>query len=146
MPATIYEFRRATEPELKLFYETAVLPKMEFVHICMMDGKPVAVAGIIPDPDYTGSWMDDGAKPMAFMDIGKDFPKHLGFDAVRRLRDVLKKYRSDVFVQHDHQFPSAVKLLHALGFRPTGVWRRDMQNTGRHLQIWRRPAAAITGE
>ena len=136
---TSYEFRLATENDMKLFYETAVLPKMEFVHVCLVDGKPVAVAGIIPDPDYAGSWMDDGAKPMAFMDVGKEFPKHLGFDAVRRLRDVLTKRPGEVFVQHDHKFPTAEKLLRAIGFTPTGEWRRDMQGTGRHLQIWRRP-------
>ena len=140
---TSYEFRLATENDMKLFYETAVLPKMEFVHVCLVDGKPVAVAGIIPDPDYAGSWMDDGAKPMAFMDVGKEFPKHLGFDAVRRLRDVLTKRKGDVYVQHDHRFPSAEKLLRAIGFKPTGEWRRDMQNTGRHLQVWHRPP---TGE
>ena len=82
-------------------------------------------------------------KPLAFMDIGKDFPKHLGFDAVRRLRDVLTKRKGDVYVQHDHRFPSAEKLLRAIGFKPTGEWRRDMQNTGRHLQVWHRPP---TGE
>jgi hypothetical protein len=137
---TTYDFRRASEQELKLFWETAVIPNVEDAYVCLADGKPVAVAGVIVDPDYAGSWMDDGAKPMAFMDIGTDFPKHLGFDAVRRMRDVLKKMDRDVFVQHDHKFPTAEKLLKAIGFRPTNEWRRDMQNTGRHLQIWRLPA------
>lgn len=137
---TDYEFRLATVEDMRLFWETRILPKAEYVHVCCADGKPIAMAGIISDPDYTGSWMDDNAKPMAFMDIGKDFPKHLGFDAVRRLRDVLAKRPGDVYVQHDHKFPTAEKLLRALGFHPTGEWRRDMQNTGRHLQVWHRPA------
>jgi hypothetical protein len=137
---TSYDFRAASSHDLKLFWETAVIPDVDDAYVCTIDGKPVAVAGVLSDPDYTGSWMDDGAKPMAFMDVGKDFPTHLGFDAVRRMRDVLKKMNRDVFVQHDHKFPTAEKLLKALGFVPTGERRRDMQNTGRHLQIWRRPA------
>lgn len=138
---TEYEFRTATDDDLRLFWKTRVIPRMKGAHVCLADGEPIAVAGIILDPDYYGSWLDDGAKPMAFMDIGENFPKHLGFDAVRRMRDVLVKCPEGIYVQHDHKHPTAEKLLKALGFHPTGEWRRDMQGTGRHLEVWYRPAS-----
>lgn len=134
-----YEIRPANDSELKLFYETVILPKMEEVHVCIFNGKIVATVGILPDPDYGGSWMDEEARPMAFLDVIEPFPKQIATDAVRQLRGTIKRLNRELYVQHDHKFTTAEKLLKALGFQPTGEWRRDMQNTGRLLQIWRRP-------
>jgi RimJ/RimL family protein N-acetyltransferase len=132
-----YEVRPATVAELKFFYEAVVLPAYEEVRGLFLDGKLVAVCGVLPDPSYTGTFLDDEAPTIGFFDALPGLEKTIGFDIVRRIRGWLKEQGRTILVQCDDAHPTAEKFLRTLGFKPSGERRRHLQNSDRMLEIWR---------
>ena len=143
-----YEFRCPTKEELRLYYEVRVLPEMTEVHGLFVNDELRGTIGIMKDPDYGGSLIDDEARMLGFMDV-RDVPKVLGMDVARHMRYELDKRGGALYVQHDDSFPTAEKFLRVLGFKPTAEKRKDLQNTGRYLRLWRReggPLKRASGE
>lgn len=133
-----YEVRAATSGELKLFYETVTLPDFEVAHGLFIGGKMVAVSGILTDPSHGGTFLDDVSPLIGFLDIAPGLNASVGFDIARRLRGFLREQNRTVFVQQNDSYPQADKLLRAIGFKPTHIMRKDLQNpnSNRKLRMW----------
>ena len=137
----MYEFRHATVPELKHFYEAPALPPMLAVWGLFVHGELKGACGVLIDPKDAGTILEEDARPVAFFDLRlEQAPLRLATEIVRRVRDWLRDFGQTVWVQHDTQHPQSEKFLRVIGFRPTGRMRADLQNTGRMLQMWVRPA------
>ena len=135
-----YEFRLATPPELKRFYEAPALPRMRATWGLFVHGEIKGACGIVVDPKDIGSILEEDARHVAFFDLHLEkAPLPLAAEIVRRVRDWLRDYGRPVWAQHDDRHPQAAKFLSVIGFRPTGKMRSDLQNTGRMLQMWVRP-------
>ena len=133
----MYEFRTPTHVELKRFYATATLPKIECIEGVFQGGELIGVGGILADPLFVDTPMEDVSRRIAFLDIRAEAP---GLEVVRHLRGQLAKEIGPIWVQHDDKFPQSERLLRLLGFRPTHEWRRDYKNTDRQLRMWCKPA------
>lgn len=102
------------------------------------DGEEmIGICGIIRDPLYAGTWLEDEADLFAFFEM-KRKPEDIGLRAILAMADALKRYSEPLFVWCDDAFPTAEKLLHILGFRPTGQTRGHWREAGRKLRIWMR--------
>ena len=134
-----YEFREPTCAELLRFYAAVTLPKIECIEGVFQDGELIGVGGILADPLFTDTPMEEVARRIAFLDIRAEAP---GIEVVRHLRTQLAKELEPVWVQHDDQFPQSERLLKMLGFKPTHEMRRDYKNKDRSLRMWCRPARA----
>ena len=135
-----YEVREPTAEEAKSFYSALALPLTEARFGLFIDGTLQALAGVLTDPPYIGSPLEDDARRIVFFDIHEEAPLHVGLDITRRIRDWLKARKQTVFAQRDDRHPQSEKFLRALGFRPTAQLRRDLQNSSRMLRMWVRPA------
>lgn len=136
-----YIVRTPTERELKHFYESPVLPHFEGVWGLFLYGdKLVATAGVLPDPRFVGSPIEDVARTIGFLDVRPGIPLFAAMDIVRHLRAWLRQNKRTVWVQHDDQYPHAERMLRALGFQQTQEKQRDFQNTDRQLHMWCRLA------
>ena len=137
----MYEFRHATTAELKHFYEAPALPPMLAAWGLFVHAELKGACGVVLDPRDTGSILEDDARAIAFFDLRlEDAPPSVSLDIVRRVRNWLRDFGRTVWAQHDDKFPQAEKFLKVIGFRPTGHMRGDLQNTGRMLQMFVRPA------
>ena len=135
----MYEFRTPTHEELKKFYAALTLPRIECIEGVFQDGELIGVGGVMSDPLFIGSPMEEVARRIAFLDIRARAP---GLEVVRHLRAQLAKETGPVWVQHDDQFPQSERLLKALGFKPTHEMRRNYKNKDRCLRMWCRPVRA----
>jgi hypothetical protein len=132
-----YECREPTEHELKLFLEFLILPKLEWAKAVFIDGAMVALAGILPDPGYRDTILEEEARTIAFLEVHGEVGRAAGLDIVRRLRGVLRELGRTVYIQHDEELPNSGKLLAVLGFEPTNEIRPDLRRTGKKLRVWR---------
>jgi hypothetical protein len=101
-----------------------------------VDGKPVAMAGVMRDPRYHGSMFEEEGRWIGFLSLAPDVPP-LGAKAVRAMRAYLREQHEDIVVMHDHGHPLAEKLLRVLGFRPTDKFEADFRRPSSRLRIWR---------
>ena len=131
-----YECREPTEHELKLFLEFLIVPRIEWAKAIFADGEMVALAGILPDPAYSGSILEDEARTIAFFESRRELKPDARLDIVRRLRGALREMGRTVYIQHDSELPNSEKFLRVLGFEPTNEIKRDLRNTGKMLRIW----------
>ena len=132
-----YECRQPTAEELKLFLEFQVIPKLEWCKAIFIGGEMRALAGILPDPNYQGSFLEEEARTIAFLDVHGELGQAVGLDIVRRLRGALREMGRTVFIQHDDELPNSRKLLAVLGFEPTDEIKADLRRTGKNLRMWR---------
>jgi len=102
------------------------------------DGEEmIGICGVMCDPLYAGTWLEDEADLFAFFELSRK-PEDLGLRAVLGIANGLKRYRRPLFVWCDDSFPTAERFLHILGFRPTGRTRGHWRITGRKMRVWMR--------
>lgn len=132
-----HEFREITMEELRSFFGGVAYPGVEHVSGAFVDGKMVAVCGILCDPIYYGTMFEENGRRIGFIDATEDVKK-LGYKAILAVRDYLKKVDRDLYVQCDeHNYSTAPKLLRVLGFIETDEFEKDARNTNRTVRIWK---------
>lgn len=128
--------RPATLDEARQFIK--VLPNALIEVSGAFDGEEmIGICGVMRDPLYAGTPLEDEADLFAFFELARK-PEDLGLRAVLALAANMKRYSEPLHVWCDDSFPTAERLLHILGFRPTGKFRGHWQIVGRKMQIWRR--------
>jgi hypothetical protein len=104
------EIRPATGEEILAFYAQRLL----LHHVAVVDGEPVAMAGVARDGDEL--W--------AFLDVG-EHAKAAGAAIIIAMRRKLKELKQTVFVQCENE--QAERLLAAIGFAPTQRMRGKLR-------------------
>jgi hypothetical protein len=129
------ETRLATPEEVKA-YNGYCPPGMRIVHGAFQGGKPIGMCGIIRDPAYYGSLLEEDGRWFAILDIDP-VPKEFGLQVMISIRHFLKSFTEPLWAYCDTSFPTAEKLLTAVGFRPTeeicANWRKPSQK----VRVWK---------
>lgn len=101
----------------------------------LVDGKIVAMCGVLRDPRYHGSIFEEDGRWIGFLSLGDGVPP-LGFQAVLGMRHYLQAQTEPIIVQCYSMFPKAEKLLTVLGFKPTDEFMADFREPSLKLRIW----------
>lgn len=128
------EIRRAT-PEEEAAFLGHVDDAIRDLFGGFVDGKPVAMSGVMRDPRYHGSIFEEEGRWIGFLSVAPEVPP-LGAKAVRAMRAYLRTQHEDIIVMQDHGFPTAEKLLKVLGFIPTDKYEADFRQPSKKLRIW----------
>ena len=110
-------------------------PAIRDMQCAEIDGKVVAVCGVIRDPRYYGSIFEEDGRWIGFFQVAPDAPS-VGAMAVVAMRQYLKRQTEPIIVQWDDAYPTAEKLLRVLGFTPTEEFMPDYRETSRKLRVW----------
>jgi hypothetical protein len=131
------EFRPITRDEARKYNGGILYPQITEVHGAFIDGNMVAMSGTLLDPVRYGTLFDDECHTIGFIDASEK-ARALGFRAVLAVRDRMRSMTVPMQVQCDeYRFPTAPKLLKALGFTETDRWERDALEPTRKLRIWK---------
>ena len=128
------EIRQATPEEIEAFYPKNPMFPIE-AHGAFVDGKPIAMAGILREPLYYGTLVEDLGGLIGFLDV-REKTDGLGANAIRAIRRWLRDRNETITVQCDDGFPGAERLLRLLGFQPTEDKRADEREKGQRLRMW----------
>lgn len=131
------EIRLATPDDIRAFFEIRALPKIIDVYGLFADGEMVAVSGIAPDQNYVGSWIDEEAPIVGFIDISRA-PPDLGVKILRSIRRYLKTKNYPIYAQQDVSEPKSERILRCLGFEPTDETLGDKREAGEPLRMWKK--------
>ena len=110
-------------------------PCIRDLYAGIVNGKVVAMAGVIRDPRFHGSMFEEMGRWIGFLQVADDVPP-LGAKAVHAMRAYLKRQSEDIIVQCENAFPKAEKLLRILGFKPTEEFMPVFRNPERKLRVW----------
>lgn len=101
----------------------------------VVDGKVIAMAGVIRDPRFHGSMFEEMGRWIGFLQLADGVPP-LGARAVHVMRSYLKQQTEDIIVQCEDSFPKSERLLRLLGFKPTEELMPVFRQPGRKLRVW----------
>jgi hypothetical protein len=108
---------------------------MRVVWGAFCEGRPIGICGIIRDPAYYGSLLEDDGRWIAVLDIDQ-VPPAFGLQVVLDIKRYLANFSDPLWAYCDTTYPTAEKLLHILGFRPTSEicanWRKPTQK----VRVW----------
>lgn len=100
-----------------------------------VDGKCVAMCGVMRDPRFAGSIFEENGRWIAFLQLAPD-AQPLGAKAVLAIRRYLKAQTEPIVAQCEDFQPKAERLLAILGFKPTDRFEADFRQRTRKLRIW----------
>jgi hypothetical protein len=126
--------RAATPEEEKAFFGRND-PSVRDLRCAVIEGKVVAMSGVIRDPRFYGSVFEEDGRWIGFLSLADGAPA-LGWPAVAAMRQFLKTQTEPMVVQHDHGEPKAERLLQVLGFKPTNEIIPDFRDPSRRLRTW----------
>lgn len=128
--------RPATELDQLRFYGL-VDTSLRELRCAEVDGKVVAMCGLIRNPLFADSIFEEDGGWIGFLELAPG-AEPLGWPAVVAMRQFLKTCREKITFQHDSQHPKAERLLTVLGLRPTGKVITDFSDPTRKnkLRIW----------
>jgi hypothetical protein len=126
--------RAATSEEEKAFFGRND-PSVRDLRCAVIDGKVVAMSGLMRDPHFYGSVFEQDGRWFGFLSVADGAPA-LGWAAVSAMRQFLKQRAEPIVVQHDDAQPKAERLLIVLGFKKTEKFLPDFRSPKRKLRIW----------
>lgn len=129
------QIREMTEDEERDFFGRND-PSIRALSGAFVDGKCIAVAGVIRDPLYYGTMFEEDGRWIGFLQLA-DGTAPLGPHVVIAMRHFLKKQAEPLIVQCEDFLPKAEKLLAVLGFTPTDRYEADFRMPSRKLRIWK---------
>ena len=100
------------------------------------DGKPIGLCGVIRDPAYVGSILEDEGRWIGFFQLN-ELPDNFGFRAIMVMAKRMRELRLPIWVQCDTVYPTAEKLCRALGFQPTDEFCAAWRDPKRKLRMWK---------
>ena len=125
---------REATPEEEVAFFGQRDPGMRHLSCAVVDGQPIAMAGVIRDPRYQGSLFEEDGRWIGFLDVRE--PMTVPWMAVVAIRRFLLEQTEPVIVQWDDALPTAEPLLRALKFQPTAEFIPDFRQPSRKLRIW----------
>lgn len=130
------EMKPPTVADIKAFYAGIYYPGIQDAMAAYIDGKVVGIAGVLRDPVYDGTIIEEHGKIIGFIDAEPE-AKCLGVNAILAIRQYLRDRGREICVLCDsNNYPDAPKLLTVLGFKETSEVQRDSRNTKRTMQVW----------
>lgn len=126
---------REATPEDEVAFFGRRDPATRDLRCAVIDGKIVAMSGVMRDPRYYGSIFEEDGRWIGFLTVAPDVAP-LGWPVVVAMRQFLKTQTEPLVVQHDDQEPKAERLLRLLGFTPTDEFVPDFRNPSRKLRTW----------
>lgn len=115
-------------------------------YVAIDGAEPFALAGIMRDPAYVGTLLEEEGPWIAVFEARRPLPKILAARIVVELRRGIVAMGEEVLVQCDDAFPSAERFCAALGFRPTDKTSTCWKDPKRKLRMWKwQPLAQSSG-
>lgn len=111
------EVRPATLGDLREFYERDKIDPSTNALIWLLNGKPIAVGGLVYEHGVVGVFL-------SLKDEARSFKHHIHRHARRFVQDALKRHKY-IFARQEEDEPTAPKWLARLGFKNIGgnLWR-----------------------
>lgn len=126
---------RAATPDEEISFLGHRDPCIRELRCAIVDGEVVAMSGVMRDPRYHGSIFEEDGEWIGFFSVAPG-ARLIGWAVVAAMRQFLKEQTEPVIVQWDDQFPTAERLLLALGFQRTDRIIADFRQPSRKLRIW----------
>lgn len=103
-----------------------------------VDGeRPIAVAGVMRDPAYVGSILEEEGRWIAFFETQEELPFSLAARIVVQLGRGLQQMQEEVWVQCDNSHATAERFCRMLGFQPTDQFSACWRDPKRKLRMWK---------
>lgn len=128
------EIRRATAEDEREFFAHND-PCIRDLYAGIENGNVIAMAGVIRDPRYHGSMLEEMGRWIGFLQLADDVLP-LGARAVHAMRAYLKQQTEDIIVQCEDALPKSERLLRLLGFQPTEEFMPVFRHPERKLRVW----------
>lgn len=126
---------RAPTPEEEMRFLGHRDPCIRELKCAVVDGKVAAMSGVMRDPRYHGTIFEEDGCWIGFLTVAPG-AKLASWPVITAMRRFLKEQTEPVIVQMDDAFPTAPRLLAALGFQPTDETLADFRNPSRKLRIY----------
>lgn len=129
------EVRDATPDDLRAMLGYA--PRGLRLAMMAFDGRePIGLVGIIREPSYVGSILEDEGRWIGFFELKKNI-SDIGLRAIRGIAYRLRELREEIWVQCDDTHPTAERFCTILGFRPTDQFCASWRDPSRKLRMWK---------
>lgn len=129
------DIREANEAEVKSFL--GFCPRGLRQAFGAFDGdRAIGLCGIIRDPAYVGSILEEEGRWIAFFDTEK-VPMLLGMRFAHSIKHFLRSQEEEIWVYCESRHSTAERFLDVLGFIPTDEIRPNWRNPSEKLRMWK---------
>lgn len=135
----MFEIRAPTKEEVKDY--VGFYPRgIREIFAAFYGGEMVGVCGVLRDPFYYGSILEEEGRWIAFLEIS-EMPFQARVQTILNIGRYLRSMREEIWVYCENTtYPDADQLLRRIGFVQTDEVRKNWRNPKEELRMWKWPA------